>query len=219
MTEEISIEEIKRLDAERTQKDWGICYGGLGVFWADRENDARFITSSPRIAAKCIALDEEVGSLKQQLFIAVQDFVHWRNASLEMRNNLEQLRAENERLRGALARHHQWQLDCERVVVPGTAGEEMVIDCEYHESSMCEQTILALEQSPAPAKEDKTNGGWLDISSVPKDKWVLVNRAMYSGRAIAQLIDETDKGYGMTWFDDEMNVLEFVPRFWQPLPA
>ena len=104
MTEEISIEEIKRLDAERTQKDWGICYGGLGVFWADRENDARFITSSPRIAAKCIALDEEVGSLKQQLFIAVQDFVHWRNASLEMRNNLEQLRAENERLRGAIHR-------------------------------------------------------------------------------------------------------------------
>lgn len=67
-------------------------------------------------------------------------------------------------------------------------------------------------------ENERLRGGWLDISSVPRDTWVLVNRVMYSGRAIAQLIDETDEGYGMTWFDDEMNVLEFVPTKWQPLP-
>jgi len=231
-TEEISIEEIKRLDDERTQGEWfainaSICAIGRKEEIArmhDQESnpDKRFITSSPRIAAKCIALDEELSEVRLELYkcrMAYADMYAANKygiclASPDSLSN-QQLRAENERLRVSLSKVNK---EAERYL-DMNRKKDRKRDNELAFFWITRETADALSQSTAPAKEDKTNGGWLDISSVPKDKWVLVNRVKYSGRAIAQLIDETDKGYGMTWFDDEMNVLEFVPRFWQPLPA
>lgn len=54
------------------------------------------------------------------------------------------LHEENTRLREALRRHHMWQLDCEYVVIPNNIGGLETIDCEYHESSLYEQTNAAL---------------------------------------------------------------------------
>jgi hypothetical protein len=60
---------------------------------------------------------------------------------------------------------------------------------------------------------------WQPIETVPTDTWVIVDQKLFSGRRVAILIDETDKGYGQTWFDDEMDPLEVIPTRWMLLPT
>ena len=61
---------------------------------------------------------------------------------------LARVKAENERLREALKRHHQWHLDLGDIVFDLGGGETMTLDnaAEYRNSSMCEQTLQALQQ-------------------------------------------------------------------------
>lgn len=65
-----------------------------------------------------------------------------------LEEELARLRAENERLWEALKRHHQWHLDSGDIVFDMGGGETMTLNnaAEYSDSSMCEQTLQALNQ-------------------------------------------------------------------------
>lgn len=203
----MGVKQVNKITAEEVKQ---LLDRPVNIF--DEEVKATFLKGelplfkeAPRIAALCIEQAEEI----------------------------ERLRAENERLRGALeplaiigrlttVRRHS---------DAGLWAQSSNEDSEVIRlmSSDAINAAEALAQSPTPAKEDKTNGGWLPIECAPKDGTeVLITdgrdvcTAMYSISNCVQ-----DAPYFATTANGEFyNIgsyyrteLEYNPaKYWQPLP-
>ena len=235
----ITVEEIKRLDAERSQGDWqlhkftsrgddyynvsfdnewgkvaGNLYDECGII---SENNAAFIAAAPRIAAMCIEQEEELSLRNDSVTRLSSELNHITELYEQVINEREDfittsakevalLRADNERLRGALE-------ICEDIFSRKAGLDEE--DSGYH---ACKK---ALAQSAAPAKEDKTNGGWLSIESAPDSGESIL---LYDGYCYEGCWDELDYNefYGkpvMGWNYGcaEIDPSNFSPTHWKPL--
>lgn len=63
--------------------------------------------------------------------------------------------------------------------------------------------------------------GWQDISSTTKGGWMLVPRGdgMFSGVRIVLRVDETDKGYGISYLDEIGDAICPAPTKYMPACA
>ena len=143
--------------------------------------------------------------------------------------DVEQLRTENERLRDALEplaiigrlptvrRHSDAGLWAQSSNEDSEVIRLMSIDAI--------NAADILSQCPAPAKEDKTNGGWLPIESAPRDGSDILGCVKISKTTaghkiggdikIAKSFFHSDY-YGQIWIRQTGD--QFFPTHWMPLP-
>ena len=131
MTKGITIEDIKRLDAARTQGDWRKVGGTSDcLYGVDNKQepicddcfsrDAEFIAAAPAIAAKCIQQSEELERLNEECEKHIDDKAQQYNKQLNVVQNLNDI---IERMREAL-------LVCEDIFNRKRGAEEE--DSGYH---------------------------------------------------------------------------------------
>lgn len=104
------------------------------AYLAKHEESNRLISLSNAIAADQI----------QRLQAEVDRLTNATLAFIERDMEFERMKATIEKQRGALQEHHDWQEGCDKIAITDDSGFDVIIDCEYYDSSMRERTIEAL---------------------------------------------------------------------------
>lgn len=145
---------------------------------------------------------EEIKKYKwlEEHYVAVgqrnSEFIELNKKCCQLEEEIQQLRAENERLRDKAS----------NLAVAAGAGRDL--------EDALEEMFSALSQFSKPAKEDKTNGGWRSIDSVPKDGTdVLLLDINYDPKVTSDWWHSYSNGDGH--WENAVVMSDFEPTHWK----